>query len=217
MVAITTMSSVLLMCTIIVANPGQATQIDPAKGEKLYEASGRGDLEEVKRLAGDQCTGVNWQDSRNWTSLHNAVISNEKQVAMFLLSCNADPNTLTRSYLGETWTPLMSASRYNHLEIAKALINGGSVVDQQRLDGQTALILAVRFDNLDMTNTLLDLGADTDIQDDEGKTAIHYAVERNLTEQAITLLLHGADESIQTTAGETAADIANRKGFSLLQ
>ncbi|CAL4137426.1 unnamed protein product [Meganyctiphanes norvegica] len=213
----------------------------------MFAASAQGNLKEVRRLAGNNCTAVNWQHNDSGIApLHLASYFNHTQVVLFLLSCKADPNVQTYE---EGLTPLMAAllnvdilhalmtahpdlnlktvngttalmgaAEYNSLDAAKVLLTGGAEANLQDELGKTALIYASINATLDMTITLLNYGADVDIQDHDGKTALHFAVEKNEKEQVQALLEHGSNGMIKSKAGKTAGDIANENGFiSLLK
>ncbi|CAL4081165.1 unnamed protein product, partial [Meganyctiphanes norvegica] len=66
------------------------THTASSTGRGLFDASGRANLAEVKKLAGKMCADANWQNSIGWTPLGNAVDHDRIDNVKFLLSCNAD-------------------------------------------------------------------------------------------------------------------------------
>ena len=69
-------------------------------------------------------------------------------------------------------TPLMAASKYNHLNIAEFVIGGGAYIDAQNKNGYTALIFASIYGHLDIVKFLISKGADINVQTKGGYTAL---------------------------------------------
>ena len=61
---------------------------------------------------------------------------------------------------GVSWTGLMMASYYNHLNIAKYLVGRGAILDTANSFGYTALMVACRNAHLDVSRFLCESGTD---------------------------------------------------------
>lgn len=142
-------------------------------GKKIYDAASRGNLAEVKNLC-DQCFGVNWQNIFKSTPLHAAALNNHPEIVMFLLSCNADPNSQTIT----GWTPLMYASRSADVDVVNALLTASPKLDVQKFDGWTALMLAANNNRVGNAKAIISAGANLDLKNGFGKTAANIARKR---------------------------------------
>jgi ankyrin repeat protein len=112
--------------------------------EDLYEASGRGDLPEVKRLlakgadvnAKIEVGGVRGiPKGVKSTALMAASGMGHQEIVQILLEKGADVNA--RTYAG--MTPLMAASGMGHREIVQMLLDKGADVNAMSKTGRTAL------------------------------------------------------------------------------
>ncbi|MEZ6072245.1 MAG: SDR family NAD(P)-dependent oxidoreductase [Pirellulales bacterium] len=69
-------------------------------------------------------------------------------------------------------SPLIIAAVFGRTEVAKALIEAGSDVDQANNDGSTALHVAALFCHTDIVDALLENGADKNVKNNAGSTAL---------------------------------------------
>ena len=91
-------------------------------------------IEAVKqRLAAG--ADVNEKDNDGWTSLHNAALGGDKEIAELLIAKGADVN----AKYDDGSTPLHWAADMGHKEIAEILITKGADVNAKDEDGRTAL------------------------------------------------------------------------------
>jgi ankyrin repeat protein len=87
----------------------------------------------------------------------------------------------------------MVAVIYNHLDVARRLIQGGARINPQDNRGATALMIAAKYRRLEIGQLLLDAGADGRIRDDNGKTAAAWVPDGGRdTEQRLRTLLGAA-------------------------
>lgn len=108
-------------------------------------------------------------------------------------------------------TPLYTAVKNNHLEIAYLLIMGGADVNAIN-HGKTALHEAVRNKNAYITQLLVTAGAKVNIQDESnGNTPLHYAA-LNSDRQTLNILTNAqGDMNTPNFQGITPAQIAMRE------
>jgi ankyrin repeat protein len=78
-------------------------------------------------------------------------------------------------------TPLVFAAREGHLEVAKALLDGGAPVNEQTTYGWTPLLTAVNNRHYQLAKLLIDRGADVNIANKGGWTPLYLATDnRNI-------------------------------------
>lgn len=70
---------------------------------------------------------------------------------------------------------LRQAARHNQTEAIKLLLTYGCAVNNQNIEGDTALHCAARYDSAAATELLLKSGADTTIKNDEKQTPLDVA------------------------------------------
>ncbi|CAL4172821.1 unnamed protein product, partial [Meganyctiphanes norvegica] len=161
-----TLRYVCLCWTAFVVNT--VTHVNADTGKALYDASDRGDLDEVKRLTEGKCEDVDKpHGAYNWTPLNIAARENHTQVVKLLLSCK--PDVELQSTVG--WTALHDAAYYGSLDMINSLIDYGADVNIQDARGRTALHLAVIGNRKEIVRTLLKHGADTRITSKAVETA----------------------------------------------
>lgn len=181
----------------------------------IGEAIARGDLEDVQaHVAADPANAT--RARRGGLPLHQAILRNQTEIALFLLKSGAsvdEPDGSARTPLhlaverGNValvnallarkarsserdrlgWTPLHHAAAENKLEVARALLAGG--VDFHALSerGGTALHEAAASAGADMIRLLLDAGVDPTVVSKNGVTALDIAREFK-NEAAIAVL-----------------------------
>ena len=78
------------------------------------------------------------------------------------------------------FTPLMYAAMNGHLEVAKALLEGGANVDARTHDSRTALMLAAKNGRLRIVQLLLRYNADVNLETDAGWTALAFSEDHEV-------------------------------------
>lgn len=121
-----------------------------------------------------------------------------------LLRCKADVNK--RDGYGNT--PLHSASRQGHLEIARLLLAYGARVHDRDNSERTALYFAVDGGHKDLFDLLLIYGADLNDRGISGTSLLHLAIKRGDIEFVGILLRKGADVNAATKFGKTPVHCA---------
>ena len=108
--------------------------------------------------------------------LHQAVRANNKELADFLIKENKE-SLNQKDRFG--YTPLHIASRFNHLDIAKILIENGAMINTQDKYGDTPLLDATKNNFTGMSKLLICNKANTLVEDKHKKKALDYALEFN--------------------------------------
>jgi len=124
-----------------------------------------------------------------YNALFVAVLNDALDVARLLLDKGADPNSMNTE---ERLSVLSLACRKDNFEMAKLLIEKGSLVDglgdNEWTDYSFYPILdAVASDNIDLVRLLIDKGCKIDVTDRQGDTPFIIA-ERNNNRDILTLL-----------------------------
>lgn len=97
-------------------------------------------------------------------------------------------------------------------EILVLLIKASADVNQQSIEGNTALQFAAAQGHFRMVGLLLFHRANVNQKDCEGRTALHFAVTQSQPHVAELLLLYGADTDESDREGRTALRIAREHG-----
>lgn len=134
-------------------------------------------------------------------NLLQAIQDDDIKAVRAALSEGADPNIEGKDpnvEVGVEVTALMLAARYNRIEIAKVLIEGGANVDGGNYRIGYPLLEAARKGYFEMVTLLLSKGADANTSADENYTVLQAAVDERHTEIVEVLLKHGADPNVLT-------------------
>ena len=155
----------------------------------IWQAATVGNIEAVKQhLAAGVDVDVKAESSDEWTPLHYAAYSSQKEVAELLIDKGADVNAKDNKY-GRT--PLFFTSIYRQKEIAELLIAAGADVNAKTAGGGTPLNAAALKGYKEIAELLIAEGADVNANDDDGDTPLDYAIGENHTETADLLRKHG--------------------------
>ena len=79
------------------------------------------------------------------------------------------------------FTPLLAASRYEHHQMAKMLLNNGAEIDKAGNGGWTPLIHASFNGHLEVVKLLIEHQADVHLKNNLGKTALDLARQEGYT------------------------------------
>lgn len=104
------------------------------------------------------------------TPTHCAIFSRNSEFVSYLVSRGADVNEKTRV---DRICPLMIASNYNELELAKLLVSKGADVNARDSMGSTPLHSACRSCSESVVRLLIRSGADVSAEDEDGITPLH--------------------------------------------
>lgn len=95
----------------------------------------------------------------------------------------------THVFFSETPLTLGTGVR-KPLNVLKALINGGALLDYRARDGATAMHRAVEHDSVEAVSTLLELGASPNYRDSKGLTPLYLAISHAAQPLLCEALLH---------------------------
>jgi len=179
----------------------------------LDKAAINGNIECAKLILA-KATSLSVKDEMIRVALHWAVISNQLEMAKFLLDegANVDGND---EYAG--YTPLMETSM---LEMVQLLISRGAKINAKNKMNYTPLHKAifnymgadVKENDCDkILNLLIEKGANVDAQDNNGITPLMGAVQKMSPTKI--LIDKGAKIDIQNNNGETALMYAVKGGL----
>ncbi len=136
-----------------------------------------------------------------------AAASDEVAVNLFF-AAGINPNTKDA-----TTSPLIAAATRGDLDMVKALIQGGALVNQRDEKGFTALLRALQNQEYDVADILLaQPGLDVNAQGSTGVTALMSYAARQREDAVKNLLSHGADVNLKDADGDTALHLASQAG-----
>ena len=109
------------------------------------------------------------------------------------------------------WTPLFAASRWGHVDVARALLDYGADINARDIHGQTPLYWPSGEGYLEVVQLLLEHGATLNVQTKDSNTPLHSASREGRLEVVRLLLDHGADVHVRNKDGLTPFLLATRK------
>lgn len=121
-----------------------------------------------------------------------------------LLASGADPDKTG----ADGWSPLHSALRFGHGEIAAMLLDRGASIKAANPDGWTPLMIALRYEQEALATRMIKSGAEIDHKSNDGWTPLMLAVRNNQPSNARLLLEGGAPVDDRTKSGTTALMLA---------
>ncbi len=104
----------------------------------------------------------------------------------------------------------MQAVIQNKIMLVRSLIEQGAMINEQDMDGFTALHYACVNQNFEITKILLEYGAKVDLQDKYGNPPLFRAVFNSKGSGGIIQLLlqAGADHDLKNKNGMSPLDLA---------
>ena len=175
----------------------------------MYYAAFCGFPDVVEKLIREHPEHVNARAGPLGTALHAASRMNRLKVVQSLLRNGADVTTLG------LWgrTPLLFASYWGHLEVARWLIDHSADVNTKALgDHQTSLHLAASRGHLDIVRMLFEHNADINPRSKSGRTPLHFASCGGHVDTVRFLLDHGADPKARNDLQQTSLHVASSSG-----
>jgi ankyrin repeat protein len=111
----------------------------------------------------------------------------------------------------DEWTPLLLASSWSCIELAKFVLDAGADMEAKNKYGVTPLHMASGGNCIELVKLLLDRGADVRAKDRDGQTPLHSTSHwDNHIEIAEILIKAGADVEAKNKWGETPLYVASR-------
>ena len=162
-------------------------------------------VEDLLRLGAD----VNLPNDQGATPLHLAATYSRSDVASRLILSGAQINSQDR----HGRTPLHCAVASGAKGVFQILITNHNLnINQQSVDGTTALMLAARHLNNDILNDMLCVDANANLLDKNGYTALHWAAAVDNAMAIQSLISHSADIDYPNCRGETPLFISAKEG-----
>ncbi len=193
--------SVALVC-VAVGIAGRAAAA--TRYTTIDEAIARGDLDDVKAHVAADATRIHQGKDEALTPLHQAILRNRNEIALFLLAAGADPNKPDRSQR----TPMHLAVERNNPVLLEALIAKKVRLNERDKIGWTPLHHAAAKDRVALARALLKGGADPKTLSERGGTPLHEAAASGSAEMVKLFLEAGVDHTVVSKLGVTALDIA---------
>ena len=137
-------------------------------------------------------------------ALHDAIESDNRDLAAALLQCGADPNKVNK----EGYTALHLSSFQNNKDILSELLQRGVNVKAKSKDGDTALHITATLNSKEIAFMLLNSGADFSLTNSKGNTPLHTAAWFGAKEIAVELIQRGADVVRENNNGNNALHLA---------
>ena len=175
--------------------------ITTVRYSRLVMAVESDNLDEVKMLVG-KGERVNAKDKgydKN-TPLHVAVENGNLEIAEFLLTHGAKPNSKN----GDKRTTLMMLDEDAAPELVNILLVYGAKINLADREGNTALMFAAEYASNEVVQALIKAGANINALNKKGETALMRAAENGALENVKLLLGAGANAQLKTKEGETA-------------
>jgi ankyrin repeat protein len=195
--------------------PPSATELASYRG--LHAAAARGDVEEIRRLAGDK-RALNVRDGNGRTPLHVAAFQGHAAAAQALIALGAD----TAIFDNDRYDAVTVAAVANDVPTLAALLAGGASAKliTSRYDG-TALIAAAHLGHVGAVDALIRAGAPLDHVNNLGWTALIEAVVLGdggirHTEVVRRLLAAGANPAIADRQGAAPLALARARGYGAM-
>ncbi|MFO7858890.1 MAG: ankyrin repeat domain-containing protein [Ectothiorhodospiraceae bacterium] len=195
-------------CDDLVRRANEATQEGRDPGNRLFEAIGRGELEDVETVIESgvdvtEHTGIGQQ-----TALMYAAGQTEPAIADLLVDGGA--NVGARDV--NERTALMHAALRGNAAMAEFLLEKGAEIDARDAEGQTPLMLAARRNEPAVAEALIERGASLEATDGAGRTPLMLAARDNDAAMVASLVDHGADVAARDDQGVTPLMYAARLG-----
>lgn len=175
--------------------------------ETIDLAIAKGDLDDVKRhITADPARAKQGGKATSRPPLEQAILRNKTEIAEYLLTAGADPNTTNASQR----TPLHLAVDRNNPAISSALLKAGANPDLLDQEGWTPLHHAAAKNQLENAKAILAGGAKPTTLSARGGTPLHEAAASGGEEIIRLFLKHGLDPNLKSKEGVTPIDLAKQ-------
>ncbi|KAL3106501.1 hypothetical protein niasHT_011878 [Heterodera trifolii] len=180
--------------------------------QMVYRMGRRIDEKRKATLLVQKGADVNLADTDGITPLIAASFSGQVDIARFLLSHGA---IVEQTDFSGTRFALLGAATEARLEVCRLLVDEWAAdVNQETIEGTTALIRASEEGHVDVVNFLIERGANLHHTDMDGYNSLMCAVRNVKTEMARHLVAIGARTDQIGTDGKTARDLAEEGEFA---
>jgi hypothetical protein len=170
----------------------------------IDEAIARGDLDDVRLHLKLKPESAQRGKDAGLTPLHQAILRNRNEIALFLLDSGASVDAPDRS----ARTPLHLAVERGNVALVQALLARKAKPNERDRIGWTPLHHAAAKDRVAIARALLDGGANPMTLSERGGTPLHEAAASGSAEMVQMFLKAGVDPTVVSKLGVTALDIA---------
>lgn len=162
----------------------------------IHDAAGKGNLDEVMRLAHLDPEVAHSQDGNAWTPLLCTAFHGKSDVVAYLLEHDANINHTD----AKSNTSLILACEKGHMDVVELLLGRGADTSIANIHGWTCLTAAVAGDHVDVMRRLLrhQPPIPVDSRAYTGSTPLWLAWLNGKTEIARMLLEAGADPFVKS-------------------
>lgn len=148
----------------------------------MFEAAAAGKLEVIANLVYERPDSLDGYAPDGFTALGLACYFGHHDVALYLVLKGANVNIPSNN--GFQVYPLHSACAGNYTQIARMLIDNGSLINIKQQAGATPLHAAAQNGNLELLILLLEHGAEANTRMEGGKLPADLAREKGFEEIA---------------------------------
>jgi ankyrin repeat protein len=194
-----------------IAGPKSKAADETVKEQPVFEtidlAIAKGDLADVKRhIAADPARAKQGGKPTSRPPLEQAILRNKTDIAEYLLTVGADPNTVNATKR----TPLHLAVDRNNPAISSALLKAGANPNLLDQEGWTPLHHAAAKNQFENAKAILAGGAKPTTLSARGGTPLHEAAASGGEEIIRLFLQHGLDPNQKSKEGVTPVDLAKQ-------
>ncbi|MFC1761306.1 ankyrin repeat domain-containing protein [Planctomycetota bacterium] len=158
--------------------------------ESLFEASGAGALDEVKRLIAEGAK-VNAETNRGETPLHIAAANSHKDIIELLIANGADVDANKPGYTPLTWA-IWQLDYDSEKDIVEALVTHGADVNFKPKNDDPAIYYSVWNEDVELAELLFAHGARLNVKS-SGWTVLRHAAAAGNQELVEFFVNKGAD------------------------
>ncbi|KAL3119358.1 hypothetical protein niasHT_006555 [Heterodera trifolii] len=201
----------LELCRALIAH-GANIESGTDSGETALQCACYNCNLEIVTFLVENGANVSLPDTDGFTPLIAASFSGQVDIVRFLLSHGA---VVEQTNFTGTRFALMVAAMANRLEVCRLLVDEWAAdVNQQTVDGTTALIGASGEGHVDVVTFLIERGANLNHSDIDGYDSLMCAVKKGKTEMARHLVAIGANTDQIGTDGKRARELAEESGIA---
>ena len=139
--------------------------------KELFDAVEKGNQDIVKSYI-EAGVSPNTKDKKGYSLMLHAIIQNQKDITSYLLENGADVNMICEPCGQANY--LITATIYEHFEIAYMLIDKGININTSTDDGMTPLHYAIMGNEFNLTKKLIHLGADLSVLSKKGNNLLYF-------------------------------------------
>ncbi|MCK5706478.1 MAG: ankyrin repeat domain-containing protein [Candidatus Aureabacteria bacterium] len=156
---------------------------------------------------------INEQDENGDTSLHHALLSQNKELIKALVHKGANVNVSNNVQITPIFIALMGFGKTPDIDTVQLLIDHGAELNITNSFGYYPIRYVLKDENIEIVELLIENGANVNAKYIDGRTHLFHAIQNNQKKIVELLIEKGADVNIVDNYGETPISLANRLGF----